>query len=541
MGMLKRIRNFFTGRSGGSSIRRAISDASSKARDITENIIKKVTFGIFSGSPDDFESPPIDLNVLTAAYDVDSYIRQAVDKYVDQLFKEGYKIYGKNPDAVEYIKKRLDYMAEITEMPTEEFFTGIAEDIVKYSNCFLTKVRSSEDGHQHPDLQVEGYYDDEPIAGYFFMNAGTVTILRDTYGMTKKYKQTTSEEEKDFSKEQIIHFYYKREKGEAFGKSFLIPVLDDVRALREVEQNVLRMVHKNINPFHHIQVGSTDMPGQQEEVDLVKDELENMETDGGLVTTERVNIKPIAADKVIQAKPYLEYLENRIFTGTGIPAIMFGRGDTANRSTGDSMTSEMSDRIKAIQKTIESFVYERIIKELLLEGGFDPIIVPEDKVTFQFNENDMDSKIKTDNHITFLFEHGLITEDEARQELGRDPIPDSDRDKLHYNLIGGESSEEETNNKNEPKNTKSKDKLEEAMELIFNRAKKNKKNKTKSINQLKKQVNIILKGEKVSGVSKVLDRLEKSVKDGREFDVSLDIYKKVILDLFDVRLKGGKI
>ena len=530
MKLLNNIRNLFIReRENESNIRKAITDASNKTREIAENIIKKVTFGIFNGSPDDFEAPPIDLNILTAAYDVDSYIRQAVDKYVDQLFKEGYRIYGKNPDAVDYIKKRFDYMAEITEIPTETFFTGIAEDIVKYANCFLTKVRSSEDGHQHPDLKVEGYYEDEPIAGYFFMNAGTVTILRDGFGITKKYKQTTAEEEKDFPREDIIHFHYKREKGEAFGKSFLLPVLDDVRALREVEQNMLRMVHKNINPFHHVQVGTKDLPGTEAEVELVKEEIENMETDGGLVTTERVSIKPIASDQVIQAKPYLEYLENRVFTGTGIPAIMFGRGDTANRSTGDSMTSEMSDRIKAIQKTIESSVYEKIIKELLLEGGYDPIINPEEKVVFQFNENDMDSKIKTDNHITFLFEHGIITEDEARQELGRDPIQDADREKLHYNLIGNNEGNDETDNKNEPKNQHSKDNKEEEIIKIFNYAKKNKKNNAKNIIQLKKQVNIILKGEKANEISKVFNRLEKTLNNGSDFETSLDIYRKVIL------------
>ena len=90
----------------------------------------------------------------------------------------------------------------------------------------------------------------------------------------------------------------------------------------------------------------------------------------------------------------------------------------------------MSDRIKAIQKTIESIVYDNMIKELLLEGGFDPLLNPDDTVYFAFKENDMDAMVKAQTHTIFKFEHNAITEDEMREELNMDPIADADRVKL---------------------------------------------------------------------------------------------------------------
>ena len=164
-----------------------------------------------------------------------------------------------------------------------------------------------------------------------------------------------------------------------------------------------------------------------------------MDVEGGIVTTERVTITPIASDKVIDAEPYLRYMEDRVFSGMGIPAIMWGRGDTANRSTGDNMTSEMADRIRAITKIIEMFFNSFIVKELLMEGGYDPVLNPDQIAELKFHDNDVDVKIKKEVHAIYKYEHNAITEDEMRSALGMDPIADGDREKLFVELITRET------------------------------------------------------------------------------------------------------
>lgn len=446
---------------------------SAKSRDIEKGIIKRLGLRFGDIASKDFEPPEFDLIQIYNGYNTDSYIRQGIDKYIDQMFKEGYTISGKDETVTDYIKMRLAFIAEATGTPTGQLLIDIAEDVVKYSNCIIAKARATDQAQLPPTVKVQGLMGFDPVGGYFCLNATTMKVKRDKFGAIQGWQQEVEGADKpvNFKAGDIIHIYYKREKGNAFGTSFLVPVLDDVRALRQAEENVLRMLYRNIYPFYHVKVGDKDTPGTPQEIQDVQDAIDNMNVEGGIATTNRVEIKPIASDQVINAEPYLRYLEDRVFSGMGVPAIMFGRGNTANRSTGDNMTSEMADRIKAIQRTIEMFINQFMIKELLMEGGYDPVLNPDHIVEFWFNENDLDSKIKAETHAIYQYEHNSITEDEMRAELGRDPI--TDRGLMFQTLVsqanaehsakvgaqyapktegGNSAGTKETNNKQKPTN-----------------------------------------------------------------------------------------
>jgi hypothetical protein len=406
-------------------------------RELASEVVKRIVYK--ENNETDFESPDFSLEDIQAGYNTDSYIRQGVDKYVDQIFKEGYSFYGTDTNAVEYLKLRLAYIAEATNTPTNQLLMDIAEDVVKYGNCMVVKARNSDVNALPQGANATGLYGKDPVVGYFCANPVTMQCKRDDYGTITEWQQDTDKGKQTFAPEDVVHFYYKREKGNAYGTSFLIPVLDDVRALRQAEENVLKMMYRNIYPFYHIAVGTEDATGTSKEVEQLKEALDGMDVEGGLVTTERVQIKPIASDKVIDAEPYLKYMEARVFSGMGIPEIMFGRGNTANRSTGDNMTSEMADRIRAICRVIEMFFNSFIIKEILMEGGYDPVLNPDQNVEFKFNDNEVDVMIKKEVHAIYKYEHNAITEDEMRDELGKDPIPDGDREKMFVELITREN------------------------------------------------------------------------------------------------------
>lgn len=443
--------------------------SSSAKTGLVAGILKRIGLRNGDTTSKDFEDPEYDLKVIQTAYDTDSYVRQGADKYVDQVFKEGYSFFGKDENAVEYVKTRLAYIAEVTNTPTEQLFIDMAEDVVKYSNCTVAKARANDQATLPPGVTVNGLDGELPVAGYYCVNVTTMKCKRDKNGTITGWQQEVDGADKPvkFKAQDIIHMYFKREKGNAFGTPFLHPVLDDVRALRQAEENALKMMYRHIYPFYHVAVGDDDTPGSPTEIAEIQESINDMDVEGGLVTTNRVKIMPIASDKVIDASPYLKYMEERIFSGMGIPGIMFGRGNTANRSTGDNMTAEMGDRVKAIQKTIEMFVNSGMIKELLLEGGFDPILNPEHVVEFKFKDNDLDIKMKNETHAVFLYEHNAITEDEMRKDIGRDVI--TDRSKMHQMLITKVNSEmkatesstgssttkstsKETDNKQKPKN-----------------------------------------------------------------------------------------
>ena len=409
--------------------------SSSKSRDLAAGLVKRIGFRSGDIASKEFQEPEFDLTQITNGYSTDSYIRQGIDKYIDQIFKEGYDFFGKDTAIVDYIKLRLNFIAEATGTPTGQFLVDMAEDVVKYANCIVAKARATDVNSLPPTVKVTGLNGAQPIAGYFCINVTNMKVKRDKFGTILGWQQEVEGGDKPikFKPEDIVHIYYKKEKGNAFGTSFLAPVLDDVRALRQAEENILRMMYRNIYPFYHVAVGDKEAPGTPNEVADLQNTINTMDIEGGIVTTSRVVIKPVASDQVINAEPYLKYLEERVFSGLGVPAIMFGRGNTANRSTGDNMTSEMADRIKAIQKTIEMFINTFIVKELLMEGGYDPVLNPDQLVEFKFRDNDLDVKIKAETHSIYKYEHNAITEDEMRNEIGKDPI--TDRGLMHQSLI----------------------------------------------------------------------------------------------------------
>lgn len=413
------------------------SSGGATGRELASEILGRVVYK--DNSDTDYEDPNFDLVELQDAYNKDSYIRQGVDKYVDQIFKEGYQFYGTDTNIVDYLKQRLAFIAEATATPTSQLLMDIAEDVVKYGNCMVVKARTNDVNAFPQGVNIQGLYGKDPVAGYFCANATVTKCIRDDYGKVTQWQQETDKGKQQFAPEDVVHFYYKREKGNAYGTSFLVPVMADIKALRRAEENVLKMMYRNIYPFYHVQVGTEEATGTDKEVTDLQESVEDMDVEAMIITTERVNIKPIASDKVIDAEPYLKYMESRVFSGLGIPEIMFGRGNTANRSTGDNMTSEMADRIRAIQRIIETFFNEFIIKELLMEGGYDPVLNPDQAVEFKFNDNDVDVEIKKQVHAIYKYEHSAITEDEMREEIGMDPVPDGDREKMFVELVTRET------------------------------------------------------------------------------------------------------
>lgn len=438
-------------------------------RELIAGVVKRLGFRFGDTSnTKEYNEPEFDLKMIMEGCNIDGYLRQGVDKFVDQIFKEGFDFYGKDESAVAYVTQRLQYMAEATDMPLEQFLTEITEDVVKYSNSITVKSRTNDPNAFPPGMTLTGVNGKDPVAGYFSLNPTTMKVQRDKNGTITGWQQETDEsgETVNFNAEDVVHIYYKREKGNAFGTPFLLPVINDIRSLRETEDNVLKMLYKNIYPFLHAKVGTSDKTGTTAEVESAQEALEGMEIDGGLVTSNIIDIVAVDTNKVIDAEPYLRYMEDRVFSGMGIPAIMFGRGETANRNTGDNMTGEMADRVKAFQKVIETNINFKIIKELLYEGGYDPVLNPEHVVEFKFHDSDIESRIKNETHAIYKFEHNAITEPEMRTLLGMEPI--TDRSQLNRMLAltddpnsgatssnassSGNGSAKETDNKQKPTN-----------------------------------------------------------------------------------------
>lgn len=420
----------------------SLEDAPGSTSKNKASLIKRLGLAFTTGSgaaaKKSFQEPDFSFDDITAAYNTDAYIRQAVDKYVDLIFKSGWDITGKNQKSVDYINLRLAAISDATQMNTRQFMRELGEDLVKYANVFIIKARASGSYTYPPGITVSEVTG-KTVAGYYILPPTTIQIAREENGTIANYQQKVSGKTAvEFKPEDIIHIAWKKERGQAFGVSFLTPVLDDVKILRQLEEDVVRLVYRELFPLHTYTVG-IDKPGYEstdDEIELVRSMIANMPLDGGLVIPERHKVDIIGTQgKALEVEDYLEYFRARVFSGLGVSESIMGIGGATNRATAESMSDEMKDRIKAFQRVIEDAVEIFIFNELLREGGFDPLIKPEDKVTFKFKEIDLDSRTKIEQSATQLWNNNLTTFEETRQMIGYEPVV-TDEGRLFVNMIG---------------------------------------------------------------------------------------------------------
>lgn len=427
--------------------RKNIHSSQTVNKNTIKNFIVKAV-SLIKGQSDTREmlsAPEYDLAEIKEASEADSYVKMSVMKYSYMLFKAGYILKSDNEKAKNYIKTRLYIMGFCTGKPTEILFQEIGDDLIKYSNAFIVKSRVDKVMN---GVNAKGFFKDKPIGGYFRIDPSTIAIQRDKNGTIKKYTQFVDGEEKNFDPTEVIHFYLDKEAKNAFGTPRMIAALEDVKMLRAIEGNIMTLIHRFSMPLFHWIIGKaqTGFTATQREIDEAQDTIENMTVDGSIVTNEKTEIKPIGAEgSALNAAGYLAYFEKRVFSALGVSETQMGRGTSTGDA--DSMESQAHDTIKHIQQVFAIFVQYFIFNELLLEGGFNPLTNEEDRVTMNFNEISLDTKIKLENHQMTMWQSNMITFAEMRRELDR--IEEVDEQQLYQNMIINKSDKEMSELKNE--------------------------------------------------------------------------------------------
>lgn len=395
-------------------------------------VVKAVGFSGDSSSGD-FVSPDYDLSEIKTAAESDSYISIALRKYSELIFKAGYNIVSDNDAAAEYIESRLRMMSFTTNIPIDILFQQIAEDLIKYSNAFIAKSRV--DTNQLGGIQAQGILDKKPVGGYFRLDPTTIQIKRDSNGTVQQYQQESGSDSATFKNTDMIHFYKNKEGGSAFGTPDIIPALEDVKLLRKIEGNVLDLIYRFAIPIYQMKVGIPEagLMATDKEIDDAKTEIEKMASDGIIVTNERTDFKAIGAEgQAIDVSNYLSYFEKRVFSALNLSESQMGRGGA--KQDADSMEEQVHQRVKFIQRTISIFIENFIFNELLLEGGFNPIYNEADIVKFQFNEINLDTKVKMETHAINQFQGNGISFPEMRKQLGL-KSDNVDESLLYANMI----------------------------------------------------------------------------------------------------------
>ena len=400
-----------------------------------------------------FEYAKTDLVAIAKQYMNDSYTQIAINKYVDLIFKRGWFLKSHNPNAKEYIRRRLVIMAKATKQPTINVLKEITHSIVLYANGYryLVKMPFSEARKFTPVVDSS----QDIIVGCFTMHPASMYIIRDSKNNIIKYQQRDIAQAREnrrgihvipfhqpngaewpvYDPEIVMHSFINREPGYAFGLPSVSAVIDDINALRMLEEHAARLIYRELFPLRHVKVG-LDQPGaygSAEEVTAIREEFSMIPYDGLFVSNERVNINESGMkNKALDPSPTLSYYEQRSFTGLGVSSVQMGR-DTSNRATADALTTEMHDRAESYQNVI-SQDSELFFDMLLEEGGFDTMD-EFNKVYLEFPELELETIIKKNSDIVNRWINNTMTSEEMRKELGTDKLTEQQIQDLFVNVV----------------------------------------------------------------------------------------------------------
>ena len=393
-----------------------------------------------TGEYQDYKGPVHNLGEISKAIDVESLFARAVQRHRELCMKNGWRLVGRDQQRVRYLTRRLNEIMLVSDTTFGQILREVFSNVVTFSNHFLIMKRDparSSGGK----TRLHGRTHD-PIAGHYCADPTTMSAKQSKSGLTERWRQSmsqsgfgsTGQKAKFFRPSDVIHIFLDRRTGFIFGTPYVIPVLDDMRLLRRLEELVDIISHQHAFPLLVVKGGTDENPADEvlmpggamiPEVDIATEKMENLDFEGGIVVTERYDIQFVGADgKAIDLAPYLKYLELRVLGGLRISEIDLGRGDSANRNTAQSITQNLIDACTEIQKVVEEVFTWRFFFPLLMEGGFNVDLSrpEEDMVYLDFAPIDTAEQRQQEVHALEQYQGNLLGETEARAACGRQPI-----------------------------------------------------------------------------------------------------------------------
>lgn len=404
-------------------------------------ILKNPTYDVGQGRVEYFPRRTVEslkYETIDKAYDIDSYIRAGIDKYVELCVKQGWEMDAGSKEPIEYVAKRFQLIAVMCNKPFGCMIVELVHDFIKYGNAFWIKVRQPPpDGV--PWLPKQGINGLPPVLGYFRADPKKMKPVSSKSGRQLMAWQYVPEfgKPKIFNIEDIVHFAFNVQVSTVWGLPSITPVIEDVRAYRQAEEYVIRLLYKHLHPLMHHEVpaisegGYIEGGGRQEDVDAAYAAHTTTAPDGFIITPPGHKISMVGAEsRSVRGEGYMKMLRERIYAGLGLNSVVMGEGQSTSAGSADAMTATMHNRAKLYQRELADIITDQVIYELLLEGGFDPLN-DLDYTRWVFKEIEIDTQIKRENHVIQLFTNGIINEDEARRRIGDKALTPAGR-KLMY-------------------------------------------------------------------------------------------------------------
>lgn len=437
-------------------------------------------------SPAGIYTNKFNMSDIYATYVAENLMKFSMDKYAEAVVRNGYFIKSKNKSVTRYLMKRLKEIEIVSSSNTNELVKDMAVSIIGYGNTYLIKHRQLNASSGKAYTRWDGkklkpiaslYVEDtrklllgEGPAGRMryvrlpydvssvnlnAINPSLFSLPKDTlitadenlynfvYNMFSTFSgafRLSSKRRKDYviyDDDEVDHIRYHHIPGEKIAMPPFWPTLNDIDSLRRIEENIELLVFQYGHPILHGTIGDDKKSGQEDEIIDLYTKLQDMESNGFVITDNRVLLSMIGAEgNSLRLDAYLMYFYRRVLTGLWLSEVTVGNGKTANRSTANVLDKLSQEKVFEIQSII-SDAMQPIMIELLLEAGasLDWILRPENIPTWIFKSIDIEGKIKHENHVLTMWEASMITHDEMRAGIGEEQMTNAEIQTTYVNMV----------------------------------------------------------------------------------------------------------
>jgi len=395
-----------------------------------------------------FYESEYDLHTIANARQLDGIINRAISVFKEQILKNGFEYVSKNDKAQQHIRRRLREIELFTNIKHTEIMASIADQLVTYGNAYIIKVRKDISNYGKRYKLFNKVV--KPIVGIFVAEATTMSIGIDPEEQVRKYKQSIHGIDRYFNIEDVIHYTYNKLPGTLTGVSSINQVLDDVRALRKLEEEIEILGFQYAIPLYLYKVGTDSHPAAPGEVETVSNVVNNAPTYGLMVVPHTHDMKAVTSEgDSVDVMKFVQHFKSRIYAGLGVSPIAMSEVSTSNRNTSEIADIQMQTTTKSYQQIISNKNEQELIDEIIRDGGMDPLDINSE---LRFGEIDLEAQIKKENHILEKYQGNLISFEEARLESDRELVVDEKNmylNKVQIPLLEAEAKAKASANPNQ--------------------------------------------------------------------------------------------
>lgn len=312
------------------------------------------------------------------------FVRQAILAYKHRIVADKPKILAINSSVMSLLEHRFK------QIGVWEHYGWIAQDLLEFGDSFTEIVYSK------PNYKIIGLKRLEPDYMY---------IQRDPYGRPILYISVIDGIPITIEPYRMMHIKMDAQPGDAFGVGLIEGGMDDLAALRILEDLNIQLVKHNIYP-HRVYTCPSD-----EIVQAIEQKLATQARFGDLVVPDGVKAQQMNSGTSVDLRGYMLYYQQKFFLDTGVPMDMLIKGTGGNRSTAAEMSSAFNGNARAIRKGILTKIEWLGELILALEGVLATIqlIPPEIDKALEFARR---------KEYRELYQEGLSTREFTQELLG---------------------------------------------------------------------------------------------------------------------------